>query len=296
MQQPPSPFSWTFDPATIIFLVALLAAYLVAIGPLRPRFQPDEPVARRYIINFVSAWVLLALTLISPLDALGRGYLFAAHTLQLFIIITAVAPLMMLGLPDTLSHRLLPTRKLREVGRDPLFTVVAVVLFNLLILVWHAGPFYEAALHSASLHDLQMLTFLVAGVLTWWPLLTPADGHHRLAHPMQILYLAAESLPLDVFRIFTLFAAGPFYQTYANAPRVIGWLSVIADQQVGGGILAVPGNIVDIIIMSIVFFGWVNQMERVQRERERIKYAEEDAAHEAIAPSIDAAAPLTSNE
>ena len=296
MQQPPSPFSWTFDPATIIFLVALLAAYLVAIGPLRPRFQPDEPVARRYIINFVSAWVLLALTLISPLDALGRGYLFAAHTLQLFIIITAVAPLMMLGLPDTLSHRLLPTRKLREVGRDPLFTVVAVVLFNLLILVWHAGPFYEAALHSASLHDLQMLTFLVAGVLTWWPLLTPADGHHRLAHPMQILYLAAESLPLDVFGIFTLFAAGPFYQTYANAPRVIGWLSVIADQQVGGGILAVPGNIVDIIIMSIVFFGWVNQMERVQRERERIKYAEEDAAHEAIAPSIDAAAPLTSNE
>lgn len=296
MQQPPSPFSWTFDPATIIFLVALLAAYLVAIGPLRPRFQPDEPVARRYIINFVSAWVLLALTLISPLDALGRGYLFAAHTLQLFIIITAVAPLIMLGLPDTLSHRLLPTRKLREVGRDPLFTVVAVVLFNLLILVWHAGPFYEAALHSASLHDLQMLTFLVAGVLTWWPLLTPADGHHRLAHPMQILYLAAESLPLDVFGIFTLFAAGPFYQTYANAPRVIGWLSVIADQQVGGGILAVPGNIVDIIIMSIVFFGWVNQMERVQRERERIKYAEEDAAHEAIAPSIDAAAPLTSNE
>ena len=296
MQQPPSPFSWTFDPATIIFLIALLAAYLVAIGPLRPRYQPDEPVARRYIINFVSAWALLALTLISPLDALGRGYLFAAHTLQLFIIVTAVAPLLMLGLPDTLGYRLLPTRKLREVGRDPLFTVVALVLFNLLILVWHAGPFYEAALHSAPLHDLQMLTFLVAGVLTWWPLLTPADQHHRLAHPMQILYLAAESLPLDVFGIFTLFAAGPFYQTYANAPRVIGWLSVIADQQVGGGILAVPGNIVDIIIMSIVFFGWVNQIERIQRERERIKYGEEDAAHEAIAPSIDAAAPLAPNE
>ena len=281
MGQPPSPFSWTFDPATIVFLIALLTAYLVAIGPLRPRYQPDEPVSRRQITTFVSAWALLALTLISPLDALGRGYLFAAHTLQLFIIITAVAPLLMLGLPDTLGYRLLPTRKLREAGRDPLFTVIAVVLFNMLILVWHAGPYYEAALHSAPLHDLQMLTFLVAGVLTWWPLLTPADQHHRLSTPMQILYLAAESLPLDVFGIFTLFAVGPFYQTYASAPRVIGWLSVIADQQVGGGILAVPGNIVDIVIMSIVFFGWVNQIERIQRERERIKYAEQYAALEA---------------
>ena len=283
-----SPFAWTFDPATIVFLIALLAAYLAAIGPLRTRYQPDKPVARQYIVSFVSGWALLALTLISPLDALGRGYLFAAHTLQLFIIITAVAPLLMLGLPDTLGHLLLPTRKLREVGRDPLFTVVAVVLFNMLILVWHAGPYYEAALHSAPLHDLQMLTFLVAGVLTWWPLLTPSDQYGRLAHPMQILYLAAESLPLDVFGIFTLFAAGPFYQTYASAPRVIGWLSVIADQQVGGGILAVPGNIVDIIIMSIVFFGWVNQMERAQREHERRQYAAEDAA---AAP-----APLAPNE
>jgi putative membrane protein len=291
MLQPPSPFSWTFDPATIVFLIALLAAYLIAIGPLRPRYQPDEPVARRYIITFVAAWALLALTLISPLDALGRGYLFAAHTLQLFIIITAVAPLLMLGLPDTLGYRLLPTRKLREAGRDPLFTVVAVVLFNMLILVWHFGPYYEAALHSARLHDLQMLTFLIAGVLTWWPLLTPADQHHRLSSPMQILYLAAESLPLDVFGIFTLFAAGPFYQTYANAPRVVGWLSVIADQQVGGGILAVPGNILDIVIMSIVFFGWVNQIERAQRERERIKYADEDAALEAAPIDPSPAAP-----
>jgi putative membrane protein len=295
MPQPPSPFSWTFDPATIVFLIALLAAYLIAIGPLRPRYQPDEPVARRYIITFVAAWALLALTLISPLDALGRGYLFAAHTLQLFIIITAVAPLLMLGLPDTLGYRLLPTRKLREAGRDPLFTVVAVVLFNMLILVWHAGPYYEAALHSAPLHDLQMLTFLIAGVLTWWPLLTPADQHHRLSSPMQILYLAAESLPLDVFGIFTLFAAGPFYQTYANAPRVVGWLSVIADQQVGGGILAVPGNILDIVIMSIVFFGWVNQIERAQREHERIKYAEEDAALE-VAPVEPSPASPTPNE
>lgn len=276
MKQPPSPFTWALDPATILFLVALLAVYLAAIGPLRSRYQPEEPVARKHIVAFVSGWALLTLSLISPLDTLGRYYLFTAHTAQLFIIITAVAPLLMIGLPDTLGRRLLPTKRLREAGRDPLFSVVAVVLFNLLILVWHAGPIYEAALRDTAWHDLQMLTFLVAGILTWWPLLTPADEHVRMSSPLQILYLTAESLPLDVFGIFTIFASGIFYSTYSAAPRLFG-LSAIADQQLGGGILAVPGNIVDLVLMSLVFFGWVNQMERNQRERERRLYDASDA-------------------
>ncbi len=279
MNQSPSPLTWAVDPATILFLIALLAGYLVVIGPLRTRYQPDEPVTRTHVIAFVSGWVLLTLCVITPLDTLGRYYLFTAHTVQLFIIITAVAPLLMIGIPDTLGRRLLPTRRLREAGRDPLFTVVAVVLFNLLILVWHAGPLYEAALLNSGWHELQLLTFLIAGILTWWPLLTPADQHGRLSSPLQIVYLAAESLPLDVFGIFTIFAIGPFYYTYANAPRVVGWLSVIADQQVGGGILAVPGNILDLVLMSLVFFGWIRQMEHAQRERERRMYeAEEETA------------------
>ncbi|MGH2480251.1 MAG: cytochrome c oxidase assembly protein, partial [Ktedonobacteraceae bacterium] len=284
----PSPWTWPLDPVAILFLLALLGAYLAAVGPLRHRYQPDGVVGRRHISAFLAGWAVLALSVLTPLDTLGRYYLFAAHTAQLFLIITAVAPLLMLGLPDSLGRLLLPTRRLREAGRDPLFSVIAVLLFNLLILVWHAGPIYESALHSTGLHDLQLLTFLAAGILTWWPLLTPADAHIRLASPMQILYLAAESLPLDVFGIFTLFATGAFYTTYATAQRVLGFLPVIADQQVAGGILAVPGNIVDIIVMSVVFFGWVNQVERAQRERERHMYDEEDAAYPSATPDADA--------
>ncbi len=284
MHTPPSPYTWAFDPGAILGLLAILVAYVLAVGPLRPRYQPDAPIERKQILYFVSGWALLALTLISPLDTLGRYYLFAAHTAQLFLIITLVAPLLMMGLPDSLGRILLPTRRMREAGRDPLFNVVAVVLFNLLVLIWHAGPLYEAALHDTGLHDLQMLTFLVAGVLTWWPLLTPADEHVRMASPMQILYLAAESIPLDVFGIFTIFAAGIFYHTYAVAPRIL-WLSSVADQQLGGAILAVPGNAIDLILMSLVFFGWVNSVERGQRERERILYADEDAASSQAEPA-----------
>lgn len=292
MTPPPSPWTWALDPVAIIFLLALLGAYLAAIGPLRQRYQPDGVIERKRIVMFLVGWALLALSVLSPLDTLGRYYLFTAHTTQLFLIITAVAPLLMLGLPDSLGRLLLPTRRLREAGSDPLFSVIAVVLFNLLILIWHAGPIYEAALLNTGWHDLQLLTFLVAGILTWWPLLTPADSRIRLSSPMQILYLGAESLPLDVFGIYTIFAAGALYSTYATAPRIFG-IPAITDQQIAGGILAVPGNIIDVIVMSIVFFGWISQVERTQRERERKLYGDEETAAVATqeTPDTDAASP-----
>jgi len=302
--------AWTFDPITLIGLALLLGVYLYAVGPLRrrlllsadviqttPSAQADAPmeepadlhegvreaagarlaVPTRKLVYFGVGWALLTLTLISPLDALGREYLFSAHTTQLFLIITVIAPLLMLGVPDWLTTLLIPSRALRLATEGLMFQVVAVVLFNGIILVWHITPFYEAALHNMPLHDFQMFSFLVAGVLTYWPLLTPTTRHIRMSSPVQILYLAAESIPLDLFGAFTLFTNVIFYPTYAAAPRLWG-ISALVDQQVSGAILAVPGNILDVVLMSVVFFGWITQMERAQVARERAMYDAEDAA------------------
>lgn len=270
-----SPTAWNLDLASLAVLFLLLAGYLVLAGPARARIPGGASIPRKRVALFLSGWVTLALSVVSPLDTLGRYYLFSAHTAQLFIIITISAPLLMLGLPDWLSGRLLPARMRSEAESGLLFSVIAVLLFNGLILTWHVGPLYELALKNNGWHDIQLLTFLAAGVLTWWPLLTPANRDARMTTPLQILYLAAESIPLDVFGVFTIFAKGAFYQTYANAPRL--WdVSVALDQQFAGGILAVPGNIIDVVLMSIVFFAWIERMERAQRQRERL--ADERAA------------------
>ena len=274
----PAPTSWNLDPLLLLALALLLAGYLAAIGPLRQRLGIAELIARRRVWSYVVGWAALVLVLVTPLDTLGRYYLFSAHTLQLFLITTLAAPLLLYGLPEWLMERLLPLRALRELTRNVLFTVAAACAFNAIILIWHIGPLYEAALRDTRLHQLQMLCFLVAGLLTWWPLVTPLDHHLRLASPLQIFYLMLESLPLDVFGIATMFAPYVFYSTYATAPRVLDLLPPLADQQVSGGILVVPGNLVDIVIMSVVFFIWINRMEIAQRARERERYAAEDAA------------------
>jgi putative membrane protein len=294
MQTPPAPTAWNLDPIMLVALALLLGGYFVAIGPLRPKDEPS--VAPRRIACYVGGWLVLALTMLTPLDTLGRYYLFSAHTAQVFLDITLTAPLLMLGLPEWLVARLLPLRALRDATRGLLFTVACALGFNALVLIWHAGPLYEAANHSAPLHDLQALCFLVAGVLTWWPLLTPLDRHTRMSNPVQMLYLALESLPLDIFGAFAIFAGYAFYPTYVHAPRVFPGINAMGDQQFAGVLLAVPGNIIDIGLISVVFFLWIGGMERAQRARERAMYEAEDEAaaqRDVSLPTPPASQPLT---
>ncbi len=170
---------WNADPVTVALLVVLLGGYLLAIGPLRDRLLPGVIVSRGRIAAYLGGVALLALTLLSPLDTLGREYLLTARVAQLMIIVTFVAPLLMIGLPDELATRLLPVRKWREAAGTPLFVVIAVVAFNSIVLFWQIPRFYDLAAQDTLWHNVANLSYLLAGLLTWWPLLTPADRRGR---------------------------------------------------------------------------------------------------------------------
>jgi cytochrome c oxidase assembly factor CtaG len=258
---------WNLDPFLLAVTLALLVGYLAAIGPLRERLRLGEPAPRRRVMFFIAGWLALAISFFSPLDAIGRRYLFLASTLQLVLITSVAAPLLLAGLPEWLVKRLLPLRALRDMMGGIMFALFAIILFNGALLIWHIPPLFEAALRDDTLHNLRLLTFLVVGVINWWPLLTPLDRRTRLASPFQILYIAAESVPLDLFGLACIFVASPFFPTYANAPRLFG-ISALTDQALAGGLLVIPNNVFDFILMSVVFFGWIERSDRAQRARE----------------------------
>lgn len=268
---------WNADPVTLALLVGLLGGYALALGPLRNRLLPDVTVPRGRIAAYLGGVALLGLTLLSPLDTLGREYLLTARMAQLMILVTFVAPLLMMGLPDELATRLLPVKKWREAAGTPLFVVIAVVAFNAIVLFWQIPRFYELSARDTFWHDVANLSYLFAGVLTWWPLLTPADRRARMASPLQMVYLALESLPIDIFGIAIIFAPAPLYAIYINAPRIAG-LTAMVDQQIAGALLALPGNILDIFFMSVIFFVWIERIEQAQRQRERAEIEREMAA------------------
>jgi cytochrome c oxidase assembly factor CtaG len=108
---------------------------------------------------------------------------------------------------------------------------------------------------------------LLTGILNWWPLISPAENAPRWPHPLQLLYLILDGIPLGLVSVTLFFADHLPYSAYASAPRVWG-ITPGADLQLGAIILYVPGVILDLLVLSLVFFKWMARQERETLARE----------------------------
>ncbi len=59
-------------------------------------------------------------------------------------------------------------------------------------------------------------------------------------------------------------AATPLYPTYAAAPRVMG-LEPIADQQLAGLVMWMPGGMIYLLALSLAFFDWLRYEDQPAR-------------------------------
>ncbi|HEY7350001.1 MAG TPA: cytochrome c oxidase assembly protein [Ktedonobacterales bacterium] len=264
---------WHWDAGVLLFLAALCAGYFAGIGPLRQKYRLGEPATRGQILLFLSAIALLFLTLVSPLDTLGNQYLFSAHITQVLILTTFCPPLLLLSLPDWLLNPLFRSGPLRRMTRGTFFLFLASFLFNVNFLIWLIPALYNPAVQHAPLHNLQSLIFLFTGIINWWPLITPARDARHWSHPVQLLYLFLDGIPMGFVCIILFFINQPAYAVYQNAPRLWG-ISALADFQLGAIILYAPGLLLDIVVLSLIFFRWLARQEEEARQREEA----EDAA------------------
>ena len=106
---------------------------------------------------------------------------------------------------------------------------------------------------------------LVTATLTWWPVFGPLDELPPLPAPAQCLYLFGESLPPTVVGALITFSGDVLYPTYASAPRLWG-LSAITDQQIGGLIMWIPGALVFLLVLTIVWFRWLGRDDYEQSQ------------------------------
>ena len=97
---------------------------------------------------------------------------------------------------------------------------------------------------------------MAASVILWWPVLSPIDELPRAPYPIQMLYLFVVGLPMVMVAIFISMADGLLYPYYAAAPRIWPQLTPRADQHLGGLIMWIPGGMVFLVALSVVFFRW----------------------------------------
>ncbi|HET7640768.1 MAG TPA: cytochrome c oxidase assembly protein [Ktedonobacteraceae bacterium] len=258
--------AWNWEPSIVIGTALLVGLYLYGIGPLRRKYHLADEVKRGQVVAFLLGVFIMFLAIVSPLDELGDSYLFSAHMVQHLFITIVGPPLLLMGTPGWLLRPLWRNRTVFLIARVFTFPALAFFLYNADFWLWHAPPLYNATLENQGIHILEHVTFIVFGVLYWWPILSPSEELPRLSLGGQVLYIFLAGMPTVALGAGLTFLP-PLYAPYLAAPRIWG-LSAAVDQQLGGLIMWIPGNIFYIVIISILFIRWMQKQDAKQQASE----------------------------
>ena len=243
--------TWSIHPSTVIGLVALGALYLWRLR--QAKGDEHASVVRR--ISFLAALLVIFASLNGPIHDLSDTYLFSAHMVQHLMLTMLMPPLLIAGVPGWMLRPLLRSRAIASVARVVTRPVACFAIFNIVIAMWHLPVFYNAAMDNHNIHILEHLMFMAAAVLMWWPLTSQLPELPRLSYPGQMLYCFLMIMPMSIVAVYISMADRVLYPAYAAAPRITS-LSPLEDQLLGGLIMWVPGGMIFMIIMSVIFFKW----------------------------------------
>ncbi len=106
---------------------------------------------------------------------------------------------------------------------------------TLTVLLWHVPAIFEIALQSPFWHLFEQASFLVAGIVFWWPVFQPA-AYPRWSVPV---YLFLATLPCDALSAFLVFCGHVVYRPYLTGTDDHGRfaLSPLEDQALAGALM-----------------------------------------------------------
>jgi putative copper resistance protein D len=258
---------WRFDPLVVLGIGVTAVAYLWAVRAVN-RAHPRNPHPRSRTWCFLAGLAAIGLALSSPIEAY-EGALFSVHMIQHLLLMLVAPPLLLAGGPITLTLRAARPSvrgRLLWVLHSPVlkaisFPVVTWVLFAAVNWGWHFSTLYDEALENQLLHYVQHATFLGAALLFWWPVIGVDPGPWRMPYPARLFYLFL-ALPQNSFLGVALLSAGTvLYPHYVTNVR--GWgPTPLEDQQLGGILMWVAGDIAFLIGMAVVIWAWLRHEER----------------------------------
>jgi cytochrome c oxidase assembly factor CtaG len=266
--------SWTLSPGVLIGAAIVTGVYVrrwrAIRGGASPRRAAEAPVWR--LCCFMASVLLALLALVSPIDALA-DQLFFAHMIQHMLLLDVVPVLAILGLTKVILRPV--TRAVHDLERraGPLaHPAFAVLLYVAVIWAWHVPAAYDEAVRHPLVHVLEHVSFVLAGSLYWWHLLSPIRARRRLDGMGPVIYMASTKLFVGALGMGLAFAPSALYPYYVHHARVWG-ISAIDDQSIAGLIMAVEQSLVMGVALVVLFMRALTESERAQERRERYELA-----------------------
>jgi cytochrome c oxidase assembly factor CtaG len=263
-----SSWDWRVD----VMIVLALAGIFYSIGwwRLRTRQRRGRLATGWRLVSYLMGLLIIGLALMSPIAPLSQQ-LFLMHMTQHLLLIMIAPPLLLItnpmpfmlwGLPASwrlkvgegigrLLHRHSSVRRNLRLATSPGITWLAWVI---MVFGWHDPTLYNAALQYEWVHNIEHLTFFTAGLLFWWRVTGAGPRIHKQASLLGRIAFVIGAIPPNMLTgVVLAFASEPIYTYYLAVPRL--WnLSVMADQQIGGVIMWVPGSMMYIIAALILVY------------------------------------------
>jgi putative membrane protein len=267
--------AWRPDTGPAIAIALLVAAYSAGVRRASRRAAGHRGVRRSQVRWFAAGVLVLVVALLSPLDTMGEQ-LFAAHMTQHMLLAVVAPPLLVAGVPELAILWVLPAGGRRRVTglfrrRSVLRRVwlalsapaVAWLVHAAAIWAWHTPHLYTLALENDALHAVEHLSFVGTGALLWWAIVHPR-GQRRSAYAVGILTLFATATQTGILGALLTLTHRVWIPAQSAGAAAWG-LTPIGDQQLAGLIMWVPGGLLYVVAMSVLFLLWIETPGRARR-------------------------------
>ena len=286
----------SFGSAFLTVTTGIMALmYLRAWLRLRSNSSGPTPPWRTcsFLVGLFLIWVAVA----SAFASLDHE-LLTAHMLKHLLLMTIAPPLIWLGEPvSTLFHGLLHRPVQRALGlrfeRRPLIGRIANVLGRpelcwsaaaATLIGWHIPSLFARGMQAPGWHFVEQSSFLVTGLLFWWPVIQPWPSVPRTDLSM-ILYLFFATLPCDVLSGFLVFCDRVVYPVYLSSSHMFGF-SPLGDQQCAAALMWTSVTVVYLVAGTILTFRLLSQQSGPENGSPHS--ARHAVARRSVPPSLEA--------
>jgi cytochrome c oxidase assembly factor CtaG len=227
------PYEWDVHLTTWVTLV--IAATVIILGHRRLLRTSEHPIrwTRHDIWLFAGACGASVVALTWPVADLATHWSLTALVIQRLILILAVAPLFLLGLPyDVLEWITRPALVDAVVNRcrRPATAIVVVTVITVGSMV---PPVVHAQASSSLLRAFLALAAVIAGLVLWIPVLGRVPGVARLRPMVRFGYLATQAVVPAFLSFVLILSPHPLYTVFAGSKAAID-LRPLNDQQIAG--------------------------------------------------------------
>jgi cytochrome c oxidase assembly factor CtaG len=227
------PYEWDFHLATWVSLV--IGVTIIVLGHRRLLRTSDHPIrwTRHDITVLAGAGGASLVALSWPVADLAAHWSLTALVLQRLILILAVAPMLLLGLPYDVLERITRPALVDAALNRCRRPAMAIGFVTVLTVGSMIPPVVQAQASSSALRGLLAVLAVVAGLVLWIPVLGRVPGIPRLTPMVRFGYLAAQAVVPAFLSFVLILSPHPLYAVFAGSKAAVD-LKPLNDQQIAG--------------------------------------------------------------